>query len=340
MNLTLSKRGDYVVRSALSLARAYPQRSARKIREVVAEMEVPQTFASQILADLVRAGLAQSKAGRDGGYWLARDPATISLLDVVEAGEGPLRAERCALDEGPCRWDAVCPLHETWGQATAAFRQTLAATTLAELATRDAALERGTYAVPVDSHRHAPTSVPVADWVQVELPAGVAATRIAGGEVWLEKLVVRAHAQVAGLHERLDPTGPPWHTSVSVAVSTGPLETLDDVAGLSLCWEATTPHGPASRLEARLDVRAVDPERADLRLSGRFRHPTVPSNGPDHPDGADGPLDRLGQVTVRAFLRELARALDEPPHPGLRTSPARRAGRPRTPRVGSPRRTS
>jgi len=65
----LSKRGDYVVRSALSLARAWPAGESRKIREVVAEMGVPRTFASQILADLVRAGLATSKSGKDGDFF-------------------------------------------------------------------------------------------------------------------------------------------------------------------------------------------------------------------------------------------------------------------------------
>ena len=122
MNMTLSKRGDYVMRSAIALARAYESGAPRKIREVVADTEVPRTFASQILADLVRAGLAVSRAGRDGGYRLSRPPAEITVLQVVEAAEGSLRAERCALGDGPCRWEAVCPLHETWTKATARAR--------------------------------------------------------------------------------------------------------------------------------------------------------------------------------------------------------------------------
>ena len=140
--MTLSKRGDYVMRSAICLARAFERGEGRKIREVVAETDVPKTFASQILADLVRAGLAASKAGREGGYRLVRPPDAVSVLEVVEAAEGPLRAERCALGAGPCRWDAVCPLHETWTAATGALRELLATTTLAELAERDAAIER------------------------------------------------------------------------------------------------------------------------------------------------------------------------------------------------------
>lgn len=151
--MTLSKRGDYVVRSALCLARAYESGSYRKIREVVDAMGVPQTFASQILAELVRAGIATSKAGKNGGYRLTRPPASITLLEVVEAGEGPLRTERCALGEGPCRWDLVCPLHATWITAIGVLRDTLAQATLATLVDRDEALESGTYPVPTDSHR-------------------------------------------------------------------------------------------------------------------------------------------------------------------------------------------
>ena len=153
MNMTLSKRGDYVVRSALCLARAYDSGEYRKTREVVAEMGVPSTFASQILGDLVGAGIALSRSGREGGYRLATTPEEISVLAVVEAGEGPLRAERCALGEGPCRWELVCPLHDTWLAATAALRETLANVNLATLAEQDAALEAGTYPTPADSHR-------------------------------------------------------------------------------------------------------------------------------------------------------------------------------------------
>jgi Rrf2 family protein len=153
VNLTLSKRGNYVVLSAICLAWAYESGEYRKIREVVATMKVPQTFASQILAELVRAQIAESKAGKDGGYRLTRSPAKITMLEVIEAGEGPLRSERCALKDGPCHWDFVCPLHWIWGESTNAFRDTLANVTLATLVANDRALELNTFPMPMESHR-------------------------------------------------------------------------------------------------------------------------------------------------------------------------------------------
>ncbi|MHB8451655.1 MAG: RrF2 family transcriptional regulator, partial [Mycobacteriales bacterium] len=226
MNMTLSKRGDYVVRSALCLARGYDSGQSRKIREVVAEMAVPQTYASQILADLVRAGLAVSKAGKDGGYRLARAPETVSLLEVVEAGEGSLHAERCALGDGPCRWDAVCPLHETWRAATTALRDVLAASTLADLASRDRALERGGATIPADTHRHLATSIAVSDRVQIEKNAAEVLDCLAH-EPCLEGLVLTAARDADALRRRLDPTGPSWAASQS-AVS---VEHHPDTAG-------------------------------------------------------------------------------------------------------------
>jgi len=153
MNMTLSKRGNYVVLSALCLAWAYETGEYRKIREVVATMKVPQTFASQILAELVKTGIATSKAGKDGGYRLTRSPEEITMLEVIEAGEGPLKAERCALQDGPCTWDFVCPLHWIWGDSITAFRDTLANVTLATLVANDKALESHTFRMPEESHR-------------------------------------------------------------------------------------------------------------------------------------------------------------------------------------------
>ena len=153
MNVTLSRRGDYVLRAAICLARAYPENKSCKIREVAAQAAIPTSFAPQVLADLTRAGIALSRAGRSGGYWLARDPKEITVLEVIEAGEGEIHSDRCAMGTGPCYWEAVCPLHESWRVALSSFRRGLAGSNLAQLAKRDADLESGLLQAPSDSHR-------------------------------------------------------------------------------------------------------------------------------------------------------------------------------------------
>lgn len=153
MDLTLSRRGDYVVRAAIALARAFAQGGYRKIREVAEEMRLPRTYTPQILNALAQAHLAEARAGQQGGYRLLRDPATITLLEVVEAAEGPLRPARCTLRDGPCRWDDMCPLHPAWEQAVSALRLTLEKTSLASISAVDARLDAGDYPVPAESHR-------------------------------------------------------------------------------------------------------------------------------------------------------------------------------------------
>ena len=153
MNLSLSKTGDYVVRAALSLARTHGEGRYQKIREVVERMDLPPRYTPQILGMLAKAGLAESRAGRDGGYRLTREPADISLLEIVEAAEGELRPNRCTLSGGPCHWEDMCALHPAWEEATQAFRETLEAASLADVTSVDQGLEAGTESISRTTHR-------------------------------------------------------------------------------------------------------------------------------------------------------------------------------------------
>lgn len=165
VDLTLTSRGDYVVRAAISLAAAWDGNGAyRKIRDVAAEMDLPASYTPQLLGVLAKAGLAEAKAGRAGGYRLTRRPQDVSLLEVIEAAEGHLVSRRCPMRGGPCRWDDVCALHPTWLRTSEAIRSTLARTSLDEVSKVDRLLERGEALAPAPApaghrrpspHRHA-----------------------------------------------------------------------------------------------------------------------------------------------------------------------------------------
>ena len=328
MNLTLSKRGDYVVRSAICLARAYDSGATKKLREVSAEMEVPRTFVSQILGDLVRAGLATSSFGKDGGYRLAHEPGQTSLLEVVEAAEGPLVPDRCALGDGPCRWEAVCPLHETWTAAAASLRDVLASTSLATVTERDIAIEEGTYPVPADAHGLA-AAVAVDDSVHVELPAASVAARLRGEAAWLAPLAGEADGEVASVHGesarvRVGPGGPAWLGKL-VAVRLGEPSGDDEDLAVPILWEATGASGLFPRLDGELRLRVVDADRSELRLTGRYRPPLGRAGHAID----EALLARVARATVRSFLRRVARAIEEAQLGPVPAPPARRrASRP------------
>ncbi len=153
MNLSLSKRADYVVKAGIALARAYDGESYIKVRQIAAEMAIPRSYTPQILDALIQCSLVESRAGKTGGYRLTRHPKTITVLELLEAGEGPLLSETCALSDGPCRWDNVCPMHEVMSIAVNRFRTTMAHESLSDLSSRDFLLERGELAAPSDPHK-------------------------------------------------------------------------------------------------------------------------------------------------------------------------------------------
>jgi|SRR5436190_656670 len=89
----LSKRADYGLIALKHLAQhAEVSVSAR---EIASEYQIPAHLLAKILQRLARKGLLVSQQGTRGGYVLARDPAKISIVDVVEALDGPIGITPC-----------------------------------------------------------------------------------------------------------------------------------------------------------------------------------------------------------------------------------------------------
>jgi Rrf2 family protein len=269
-------------------------------------MGVPRTYVSQILGDLVRAEVAVSSAGLHGGYRLARPPAKISLLEVVEAGEGSLVPECCPLGEGPSRWEDVCPLHDAWARASRALRAELSATTLAELAAVDRSIEAGAHPVPADALRHRVAAMAVADSVHIELPAAAVAARLQEGGSWLAPHVAAANADGEAIRLRVGPGGPAW-LGKTVAVRLSRPDRTGDALRVAIAWEATGASALFPRFEGTLGITDLDPERCELSLSGHYRPPL----GRAGHALDDALLGRVARATVRSLLRRVAHGLEQ-----------------------------
>jgi Rrf2 family protein len=110
-------------------------------RRIAEQMSIPDRFLPQVMADLGRAGIVGAVSGKNGGYCLRRDPAALSLLDLVEAVEGSGQRHDCAVRATPCDGDPACALHPVWAEAQTAFTDVLAAASIAELAARQRAAD-------------------------------------------------------------------------------------------------------------------------------------------------------------------------------------------------------
>lgn len=154
MKLVPTRRTDYGIRALIFLAGANAGHS--KAAVIAQAMDIPVGFLPQVLQELQRAQLVTSQSGPTGGYSLARSAETITIREIVEAMEGPIRSPHCALKGGPCHWEDVCALHWVWSAALEAMSSSLESATLAKVAADDRALAERTLTIPTDSHRKRP----------------------------------------------------------------------------------------------------------------------------------------------------------------------------------------
>lgn len=99
--MQLTRAADYAVRVMIHLA-TLPE-GTRVQRNALAEAtDVPESFMSKVLQGLVRARLVVSRRGVEGGFELAKDAEQISLLNVVEAIEGPIQLNFCLGSADAC----------------------------------------------------------------------------------------------------------------------------------------------------------------------------------------------------------------------------------------------
>ena len=151
MQISLKRKGDYAVRAMISVGRHYGT-GLRQARQISTEMHIPYKTLTLILAGLVAERLLEANHGPKGGYRLARDPGDISLLDIVEAAEGPSTFDHCVLRDGPCDWKETCPVHDAWARTQEVLIRELGSTSLTELVAIDAAIEAGSYQPEAPPH--------------------------------------------------------------------------------------------------------------------------------------------------------------------------------------------
>jgi len=133
VKLELTHRGAYAIRAVLTLAREDGS-DVVPARTIAKQMEIPVRFLPQVLGDLSRAGIVEARLGRAGGYRLAKVPASISVLDIIEATEGDTRRQTCVLTGRPCGESSVpCDVHAVFSEAQVAILARLSETTVADV---------------------------------------------------------------------------------------------------------------------------------------------------------------------------------------------------------------
>jgi len=128
----VSAKVDYALRAAAELATAGDRPLKREA--IAAAQDIPVPFLEQILLALKRAGIVRTRRGPEGGYWLARPAAEVTLADVIRAVEGPLANVQGARPEDVEYAGPATALQDVWIAVRASMRAVLDEVTLADLA--------------------------------------------------------------------------------------------------------------------------------------------------------------------------------------------------------------
>jgi Rrf2 family protein len=129
--MQITRQADYALRAMLYLAKMEPaQRAATS--QIAEEQHIPPSFLAKIISQLSIAGLIHTSRGARGGVSLARAPEEITILEVVEAIDGPISLNECTHSIGSCAFGETCPLRPLWCETQADLVQRLRSTTFAQ----------------------------------------------------------------------------------------------------------------------------------------------------------------------------------------------------------------
>jgi Rrf2 family protein len=142
--MQITRQADYALRAMLYLAKHELTRhdtdwKSATTKEIADEKLIPSSFLAKIISQLSIAGLIRTSRGASGGVALARKPEEISLLDVVEAIDGPITLNECTTNPSICSFGDSCPIHDVWCETQAELVSRLSEATFDKLLEREKA---------------------------------------------------------------------------------------------------------------------------------------------------------------------------------------------------------
>lgn len=114
----ITKASEYSLRATAALVNYYEEQKTATVAEIAVGEAIPESFLRKLLKPLIRADIVRSERGYSGGITLAKSPAEISVLDVIEAVDGKLSLNDCVLNPSECGLISRCAIHGLWVETT------------------------------------------------------------------------------------------------------------------------------------------------------------------------------------------------------------------------------
>ncbi len=133
--MRVSSKARYATRAMIDLA-IHSGQGPVLVRTIAQRQDISARYLEQLLLLLKAAGLVRATRGAHGGFSLARAPAEIKLIQIIQIMEGSTAPAECVDHAGVCSRADWCVVREIWGEVKKATDVILESTTLHDLVER------------------------------------------------------------------------------------------------------------------------------------------------------------------------------------------------------------
>lgn len=130
--MKFTTKGRYGLKAAFVLAQSWGGAPV-SLRDIAASQQLAEKYLEQLLSSLKKAGLVETVRGAQGGYTLSREPALITVNEVIVALEGDLSIVDCQREGVDCRESGTCATKKVWKRISAAVTDALESITLQDM---------------------------------------------------------------------------------------------------------------------------------------------------------------------------------------------------------------
>ena len=131
--MIITRATEYAIRAILHMSRQ-PSGEIVYKKDICEAQDITPAFLTKIFQPLIKDGIVGSQRGVGGGFYLAKPPVEITLLDIIKSQEGPVYLNQCLIEDNACEREFFCPIHGAWAQIRKEFMTTLARYDFASLA--------------------------------------------------------------------------------------------------------------------------------------------------------------------------------------------------------------
>ena len=137
--MRLSQKADYAIRMMVDLA-CMSNNQRTTVGEITQRQDVAEPFMAKITSQAAVAGLVVTHRGTGGGLALAQPADSITMLQIIEAIDGPMTFNRCTFEPSRCPRLNKCAMNPIWEKAQQQLKALLSNTLLSEIAQAQKAL--------------------------------------------------------------------------------------------------------------------------------------------------------------------------------------------------------